>query len=149
MLWLGFEPILCGLKHQSLGPASLTARLRHATSWDTTRLKRDLHMVPPQNVTWRVTYYFTRETIVAILTRLNLTTYIFIMVEKRKFALWLLLIIHILTGNEVTSVRLLPRGTLSGQKRHLFPEAEYTSYRIMPVNMCFITHLGLKCEIRT
>ena len=33
-------------------------------------------------------------------------------------------IIHILTGHEVSSVRLFPRGTLSDQNRGLFPEAE-------------------------
>ena len=41
-------------------------------------------------------------------------------------------IIHILTGNEVTSVRLFPRRTWSDQKRDLFPKAEIAIVCIVP-----------------
>ena len=37
-----------------------------------------------------------------------------------EVSLYTRIIIHILTGNEVTSVGLFPRGTLSDQKRDLF-----------------------------
>ena len=44
--------------------------------------------------------------------------------QKKKKVSKIDIIIHILTGNEVTSVRLFPRGTLSDQNRDLFPEVE-------------------------
>ena len=53
--------------------------------------------------------------------------------------------IHILTG-----IRPRERGPSSGhsQAREGIIDVHY-SYQIIPVNMCFITHLCLKCEIRT
>ena len=45
---------------------------------------------------------------------------------------------HIDWHNSVTSVCLFPLGPVSDQKRGLFPSA-----------MCFMTQLGLKCQIRT
>ena len=48
----------------------------------------------------------------------------------------------------LTGLWPLEIGPSSGHSKSL-GEIEYTSYWIMPVFMCFITHLSLKCEIRT
>ena len=68
--------------------------------------------------------------------------------------------IHILTDNEVTSVRLFPRGTMSDQKsdrpREIGPSFGHSQARggidvcihlSVTTCMCFITQHGLKCEI--
>ena len=67
--------------------------------------------------------------------------------------------IHILTGNGVNSVRLFPRGALSHQKTeekmvpHLVTRRPKGTRCSLITELCqsicvFITHLGLKCEIR-